>query len=446
MILIVLGLLCLYGKVRAQDDVAGVVPLKIGDRVPEVLMGRQFDFYSDGKVSAVHLSSYRDKLVILDFWATSCKACVPELFRLDSLGAVFLGRFVPVPVTYQSAADLRSFEKVQGTGVRSIVGDKLLKAYFPHRMVPHQVWVRNGIVVAIASNLYATSENIALALGGGPLSFREKMEQTGYDSAKPLFAGGNGGDGSQLIAQSLFSRYVPGLNNAGERFLYRKGYVSQTNGTFTSLYSLCLKNSIPEFPVESRFIIEGSQELRSKILYAGTKEKYMDWLEVNGLCYNLVLPAPVSADELRATMRADLDRFFLAYFGVEVAVEKRLVKCRVLKRSGDISKLSRVATDLPNPVTGYALAGQPLSMLLAAYSVSNYKLGMPVVDRTGISGNVNLSIQGSLRDFSEVNRQLAGYGLVFSDELAETQMIIVRQVGKGSALQPTGKEGPNDGL
>ncbi|MBB2143938.1 redoxin domain-containing protein [Pedobacter sp. LMG 31464] len=425
MILFVLGLLRLNCGVMAQEVIGAVVPLKVGDRVPEVLLGRDLEFYAGGKVSSVRLSSFSDKLVILDFWATWCKACIPELYRLDSLSLGFAGDFVALPVTMQSVVDMQGFEKIQGRLVHSVVSDKVLATYFPHLSVPHQVWIRKGIVVAIASKAYATAANIRLALSGAALSFREKSEQLDFDSGKPLFIAGNGGDGKELLSQSVIAGYVQGLDNSGERVLQRKGFISLTNGTLMSLYSRALEAQIPFYPVNNRFVIETGEQLRSRILFDGDDAAQENWMLQNAYCYNLVLPGGVSRAELMEIMRSDLDRFFKAHLGVQVSVEKRKVKCRVLKVVGDTAGLVAVS------------GGRSLPEFIAAYSYANWNLPLPIVDQTGLSSLLRMDIKVNFKDLSAVNAALAVYGLQFSEEIAETNMVIVREVGGGSLLKET---------
>lgn len=436
MILFVLGLLCLFCRVNAQDAPVGIVPLKIGDRVPEALMATDLQVYAGGKVAQVRLSVYREKLLILDFWATWCAACIPEMYRLDSLGKVFGGRFVSLPVTYQGAGEIRTFEKVQGRGIRSVVSDDLLKYYFPHRSVPHQVWVKDGKVLAIAAKAEASMENIELALSGKELKFREKSEQMDFDRTRPLFVAGNGGDGRQLLAQSVISGYVQGISNT-DAVSVGRGFIFQTNARVVSLYAKALQEMFPPNQDHARVRIEASDSLVSRLVFTGPKAQEADWDGSNRYCYNLVLPAPVSRGELLGMMKADLDRFFGAHLGLKVALERREVMCRVLKVVGETKKLG----ERVEPASGedlLVLSGQKLSDFISMYAYRNMKSLLPVVDRSGIKGEVNLELRTDLRDLKGVNRELAKFGLGLVDEPCETEMMIFSDIPAGAAFTRIG--------
>src|SRR5690606_14700910 len=97
--------MCLYAvkQVSAQEvepaatAVASTKPLQIGDTIPDYLwhLPLQVVNYSPaGGKDAITLNDYRDKLIILDFWATWCKPCISSLYKLDTLQKQFAGELV----------------------------------------------------------------------------------------------------------------------------------------------------------------------------------------------------------------------------------------------------------------------------------------------------------------------------------------------------------------
>jgi thiol-disulfide isomerase/thioredoxin len=61
-------------------------PLSIGDPVPDV----QLDKWVNHSPSMATLSGFKGKIVIIDFWATWCTACLHAFDKLDSLQTLFL--------------------------------------------------------------------------------------------------------------------------------------------------------------------------------------------------------------------------------------------------------------------------------------------------------------------------------------------------------------------
>lgn len=80
-VLLVIGFLVLFG----QNSGRGVKIIREGDRAPDFQLATL-----DG--SAVSLSSFRGKVVMVHFWATWCPPCVEELPTLERLNRSFSGR------------------------------------------------------------------------------------------------------------------------------------------------------------------------------------------------------------------------------------------------------------------------------------------------------------------------------------------------------------------
>jgi thiol-disulfide isomerase/thioredoxin len=138
-----LGILCAFFGVIAKgntkdDNSAG---LKIGDHVPDVVISSVLNYPS----KSVRLSDFKGKLLILDFWATSCGACIQTMPRLDSLAKVFGGKVVILPVTAENAERVAVFQRsnafLKGWKFQTVVADKNLHALFPHKLLPHEVWI-----------------------------------------------------------------------------------------------------------------------------------------------------------------------------------------------------------------------------------------------------------------------------------------------------------------
>src|SRR5690606_9202569 len=121
-------------------------PLQIGDTVPEALWHMPLQMVKAGKEGSttITLNDYRGKLIILDFWATWCVPCVKSLKKLDSLQTMLGQEVIVIPTGYESEAKVSNLLQRQHIELPSVYGDTVLKRYFPHQIVPHQVWIKDN--------------------------------------------------------------------------------------------------------------------------------------------------------------------------------------------------------------------------------------------------------------------------------------------------------------
>jgi thiol-disulfide isomerase/thioredoxin len=300
-----LALLCLFFRVGAQEHinnnkvnnsvrggVALLKPLRIGERLPDV--GGLKVLNNGGGV--LKLSDYKGRLLILDFWATSCSGCIQGMPRLDSLGKAFGDRVAILPVTYEKADAVVRFQGanafLKGRGVSkfwTVVEDKVLHKLFPHRLLPHEVWISgDGVVLGFTDGIDVTAKNISAVLAGGALPVPEKRDVLDYDKSKMLMVNGNGAPDSAFAYRSIFSGEIRGINSGLELerdTVRRVVHVRATNVDVRYLYILAFK--------ELRFVPRASVDVA---------------LRPGLFCYEMTMPlAP--AGIVREAVRRDLDRF-----------------------------------------------------------------------------------------------------------------------------------------
>jgi len=301
-----LALLCLFFRVVAQENNtinnkknnealgsgAGVGVLRIGDRLPGTGLLKALNNSGRG----INLSDFKGRLLILDFWATSCSGCILGMPRLDSLGGVFADRVAIVPVTYERADAVLRF---QGTNAflrergvskfRTVVEDKVLHQLFPHRLLPHEVWISGeGVVLGFTDGVDVTAKNIHAVLAGGALPVGEKKDVLDYDKSKLLMVNGNGAPDSAFAYRSIFSGEIKGINSGLELerdTLRAVVHVRATNVDVRYLYILAFK--------ELRFVPRRSVDVA---------------LRPGLFCYEMTMPLAPSA-VVREAVRHDLDRF-----------------------------------------------------------------------------------------------------------------------------------------
>ncbi len=177
-------------EIRAALGQKDIKPLQIGDTFPEELwhLPLQVVNHPDGR-GKITLNDYRDrKLIILDFWATWCAPCIRSLDKLDSIQPLFAGDLQIVPITKQDRDIVTSVLKKRKWRHLSTYGVSDLPKYFPHGTIPHQVWIKEGRILAVTGSTYTETKFIGDVLkGGNPFTFM-KTEDLSFDPNIPLFA------------------------------------------------------------------------------------------------------------------------------------------------------------------------------------------------------------------------------------------------------------------
>ncbi|MGJ7032306.1 TlpA family protein disulfide reductase [Niabella hirudinis] len=165
------AILCLY--VAAQENV--IKPLTIKDTVPDIIFSNLYNH----PAKTIRLSDFKGKLVILDFWAAWCGGCVYKLSALDSLQQRYAAKLQIISVNCTKrtkdtpekiAALLRQWQQANGKTFSPLVvadSSSLFKKMFPHRSIPHYVWISpEGTVAAITGSEELTEQNINALLKG----------------------------------------------------------------------------------------------------------------------------------------------------------------------------------------------------------------------------------------------------------------------------------------
>jgi len=155
-----------------------IKPLQIGDTIPEALWNLPLQMAKPGQKGSttVTLKDYKGKLIILDFWATWCGPCVASMPKLDSLQKKFVNNLVVLPNTKESVQQVLPFLAQKSIQLPSVVNARLLDKWFPHRTIPHQVWIKDGKVKSVTRASSATPKNIITMLKQGDVRMLQKND------------------------------------------------------------------------------------------------------------------------------------------------------------------------------------------------------------------------------------------------------------------------------
>lgn len=244
---IILLILCLYLGTKAQD----VVPLKIGDKIPDSVWNTEFSTITgDGEVRNITLSRFKGKALIIDFWATWCTSCIQGMPKLKSLQNKFQKDLIILSHTAESQEKVLKFLKTNQIGKEnlqlSIINDVSIAKLFPHRVLPHYVWINpQGIVAATSSSEDVTEKNINEMINGKKTAITIKED---IDPSLPLFLRGDVGT-LKIVHNSILTKgFYNGLVS-GNQYRREAGILNgraMTNTELGTIYTIIAKELFKE--------------------------------------------------------------------------------------------------------------------------------------------------------------------------------------------------------
>lgn len=408
--------------------VPGILELKIGDQVPDILI----DKIINNDKRSIRTSDYKEKLLVLDFWDTTCATCIESMPKVDSLQDVFGDRVKLLSVTYQSEDMITKFFKTnrflneRSTPVHrtSVVEDRILRSYFHYETNPHVVWINKGKVVAITGGEYITAENIQTLLDGKSVDWLLKTEH--FDTATPfvtLNALWQDAIASPFYSYSVLTGQATSVPAEGginfiQDNVYNQTRVAILNQDVLTTYQILLDNTKPErkeediakglvyIPHPSRVVLEVSDPAR----YSYKKEygSYSDWNSKNLICYEQVKYGIVDKMTMSKLAVQDIN----TRLGLNVRYEKRKVKCLVF-----------VKTDKPiSDTLAIEKGGTPIWFLILNKLDLSGKYP-PAIDETGLSSGLNYqSTDGTI---SSLRKEMQRHGLDLIEAEREIEVMVI---------------------
>lgn len=427
----------------------GVAPLQVGDLCPDFHLTNLLNTDK----SSIKLSDFKGKVVILDFWATWCGPCVKAMPGLDSLQKAMDDKLVVIPVSKESSNAVVQFLKrskaLKNLGLPILTGDTQLYKYFPHEIIPHEVWISpDGRVYAFTDAGQVNMENVLAAYENKPAKIVEKVDVRGGNYNLPFLLGGLG-EGYKLPPEklnynSLITSHIPGI--AATASWPRIGgdvcKMRSTNNTIEGLYQLALATKLapisgPKDPnfylgMSSRLIWEESEIKDKYYLNFGKKRGiYKSFPEEDRtFCFELTVPRNDSLNINKYAVE-DLNRFFGSKFNIEGLKEKRIVDCLVLRKiegaKPPFSKgeKSDMVVDVENRQLK-VINTKMTEFMFYWMNVALYLYETPIIDETGIEAPVDFDISCNITDPEAVGGALRKYGLELVHAKRSLDMIVIR--------------------
>ena len=401
--------------------------LKIGDVIPEKVWMTPLSV-ANAPQKTMELDKDRDKLILLDFWATWCGSCLKNFPKMEALEKQFEGKLKVLPVTGDDLATLNKFFASKNgqrfKNLISVAGDPFLSKIFPHYAIPFIVWIKDGKVLNTTDASQVTADNIQEILQGKKSSV-ETVLQIGRDRPLMLAEQFDLEKKTTLVNYALLSKgrikaIAPGSgfhrNNDGVVYGRQWTNISLMNIYRGIAYELFEKENTPFSEKRLVNLVKNPEAIDFTITHEDDP--------VDDRLYNFEFIVPQNkADQLYPNMLKALNEFS----GYSALIEKQRTKCLVMKKTGASDDLkTKGGTVVSNLVkTTVILRNAPLEHLIVYLNVNNQFTDLNVIDETGYTDNVDLNL-GTVKDLAELKKALQKYGLTLIEEERDLSMLVVR--------------------
>lgn len=418
---ILLLLLTAYIQPLYAQKVQRFIPVSIGEDCPDIMLQNIMHF----PVLKSNLSSFKGKLVIIDFWATTCGSCIKTLKELDSLQQQFGEQIQVFAVTEEPAAIAKTFlannKMLRGLQLPVITDDTALTKLFPHIILPHEAWIdAKGILRYITSSKAVTASNIRDILDGKQPVLPVKKDMLHYNPNIPLLAFQNGGADTAFQYRSLLTNYIDGLPVDADLII---NPVSQTARVYCINYNLMAlyHEAVPALNNLAANRIMINIKDTSQYFFKEGKEDWDEWKYKGLFCYDNSVPYTDSSN-LNEWMRKDLNRMFHLNGRMEKIVMKSLVLIRT--NSSDSFRSKGGASQQQLFDTGHKfIRNLPLSVLI--HRMNTEAALPPVLDETNFDEPVDISFTADVNDIAQLRKELNAYGLDLTEAEREIEFFVL---------------------
>ncbi|SKB96128.1 Thiol-disulfide isomerase or thioredoxin [Sphingobacterium nematocida] len=369
-----------------------------------------------GNESRINWKSLEDKVVLLDFFATSCGTCIQIMPHLQELEKELGDVFKVLIVTYQDKRTMVDFFKKNKylkehkVNLPVIYNDDYLKGLFPHHTIPHSVLLYKGKVQAITRDGFVNKENILKLHSDGQITLPLKDDYGKGDMLAKLDRGNR-----ELKAGVIFSGYQEGVDYQPWKFekdsltgLHKSSLYNA--GMYSALLSLSAKAGL----LNPRFVPRLDRvdwKVKDSTRYDNFSAPNDVWLVEHAVSYERY-DQKIRADSIQALIIMD---DFERLYGVKVGVGSKRMPCLVLKSCPPIDDTTK---DTKSKMTYMG------TTVLASFLDYINKFP-PVIDE--VNKDVKMRL-GAYETLDDLNKQLATYGIRGAIEERQIEVLVIEEV------------------
>lgn len=420
-------------------------PLSIGTVVSDYRL-RQVLNYQNKEVS---LSAFNGKAILIDFWAIFCQPCLAQFPKLQRIQEKYKQELQIITITSDSIEKVvELFDNIRYQGFNLLtaaggtnVNDSLFFA-FPHKYIPHYVWIdKNRVLRAITGYEALNDANITLLVSGGSLAAINKKADISPNTHHPAMYTYQEVDIAEkmmlndsirgLIGYSMltgYNRKYPPSSATDYIGIYAERRIRTWNLPLSTMMRLAYGKMGKEVweqelvPVPRVFFNIRDTAILHKLTVNFTQPPDTT---ADMYCYDLIIGSK-NRRLLLESMKEDLYR----YFGVRGKIDRRKVSCYVLSLK-DSSGLRTKGGDTYVKGNMYYVKLQNADFSLLIDHIRAYNEGSKttsyrglesaiIVDETNFTAKIDINISAGMNDIPALKLALSKYGL----ELQEGERLI----------------------
>lgn len=365
--------------------------------------------------SEIDLEEYQDRVVVLEFFDTYCATCIEGMPLLQQVQQQMEDKLLVLMVTWQAKEVVEKFYKnnrflkEKQVKLPTIVGDTLLRKYFPHQGVPHTVFLYQGKVQGVTYPDYVKERFIEELYDTEKLSvpqkndFREQAALLDHEENNVIGSVKLTGYQESLEQKPGLTIERDSLSDVYKTYFYNVGILNAYKAMFAYIKK-------PTFMLTDQRIIWKVKD-PSRYHYVENSGGSQLWLVEHGISYERKSKNVGDLSDQARLVLDDLNNLL----GLNVYWDNAEMDCLVVR------KIEKSEKPRPFMKDAQKLENVGILTFLMDYS-GQYP---PVVDESQFTGQLVL---GSYANIEELNEQLAYYGLEVVCGRRSIEVLVVEEL------------------
>ncbi|HEX9826075.1 MAG TPA: redoxin domain-containing protein [Flavobacteriaceae bacterium] len=426
---------------------------KVGEEMPDFTFNKVVNYQKD----EINNNVLKGKWTFLDFWTINCVSCIASFPKIDKLQKEFSEKtqFILVGRNDKHNPNIekvyKGISKKHDMMVAAAFDSIYTKKWQIHSVPQIYVIDPNGVLKYITDGRDLTPAKIQNLIDGIDVSFYDKTRVPSNFIKNKL--GYNTDDSSsKLIYRSLLSVWDGEAQKIGDHFklfislmqndsIVKNDYLLELENvgwstTMTPLYALYNYAYFGRYtwvPRDEHFFGEKYGQIATKpILEIADKSKFeYDFKEILGAGtynYNLKIPLnELTVKNMMSYMQEDLKRVFK----YDATIETRELPVYEFVFTGkNRNKFKTKGGDRffteGSTAIGFEWANCPSKYLSGSlyYLIDDNET--PIIDKTGISGNIDFKIKADMTNLESIRKALQKQGLDIVKGTKEMKVLVIR--------------------